>query len=217
VKGNVLATTGAGLAGVVFAVVAAGPDAYTASAAGRPAASSASAASSARKAAAPPDERAARGRYLVTTIGCSDCHTPKKMGPSGPVLDESRLLSGHPEKSALPPAPALPNASWIAVAAWDFTAWNGPWGTSYAFNLTPDENTGIGSWSEETFVRAIKTGRHMGVSRPILPPMPWEMYRNLTEEDLGAIYAYLRTIKPVRNRVPEPLPPGGGVADGAAK
>jgi hypothetical protein len=128
------------------------------------------------------------------------------MGPNGPEIDESRRLSGHPETMVLPEPPAA-NGPWIASTTGDLTAWSGPWGISYAFNLTPDENTGIGSWHEETFVKAIRTGRHMGVARPILPPMPWFVYKNLTDEDLKAIYAYLRTIKPVKNRVPEPVPP----------
>jgi len=80
-------------------------------------------------------------------------------------------------------------------------------GISYAINLTPDENTGIGSWSEDTFVKAIKTGKHMGVSRPILPPMPWQTINRLTDDDLKAMYAYLRTIPPIKNRVPDPKPP----------
>jgi hypothetical protein len=151
-------------------------------------------------------DRAARGRYLVDTLGCHDCHTPKKPGPDGPELDTSRLLSGHPEGSALPTPPAA-KGPWIAAANWDFTAWSGPWGVSYAFNLTPDQNTGLGIWTEEMFVKAIRTGRHMGVSRPILPPMPWQMYRNLTDDDLKAVYAYLRTVEPIHNRVPDPLPP----------
>lgn len=148
-----------------------------------------------------------RGQYLVKSIGCGDCHTPKKMGPHGPEEDDSRLLSGHPAGSALPPPPNLGNGPWIAAAAWDLTAWSGPWGISYAINLTPDENTGIGSWSEETFVGALRTGRHMGVSRPILPPMPWQAFRNLSDEDLKSIYAYLRTIPPMKNRIPEPVEP----------
>jgi mono/diheme cytochrome c family protein len=152
--------------------------------------------------------RVERGRYLVQSIGCGDCHTPKKMGAQGPVPDERRLLSGHPEEDSLPAPPSLGSGPWLAVTSWDLTAWSGPWGISYAFNLTPDENTGIGSWSEETFAKALRTGRHMGVSRPILPPMPWEAFRNMTDEDLGAIYSYLRTIPPVRNRVPEPVAPG---------
>jgi cytochrome c553 len=155
--------------------------------------------------------RVERGRYLVNSIGCSDCHTPKTMGPNGPVLDVSRLLSGHPEDARLPPAPTLAKGPWMAVASWDLTAWSGPWGISYPINLTPDENTGIGSWSEDTFVEALKTGKHMGVSRPILPPMPWEAFRNLSDDDLRSVYAYLRTIRPIRNRVPDPEPPSGAV------
>jgi hypothetical protein len=157
------------------------------------------------------DDRVARGKYLVDSIGCDDCHTPKRMGPNGPILDQGRRLSGHPEGSALPAAPAA-KGPWIASTTSDLTAWSGPWGVSYAFNLTPDENTGIGSWSEETFVKAIRTGRHMGVARPILPPMPWFVYRNMTDEDLKSVYAFLRSIPPVHNRVPEPVPPAEGVA-----
>jgi mono/diheme cytochrome c family protein len=151
--------------------------------------------------------RVERGAYLVASIGCGGCHTPKKMTAKGPVSDESRFLAGHPEGSALPPPPTLPDGPWHATWSWDLTAWSGPWGVSYSMNLTPDENTGLGSWSEDTFVQAIRTGRHMGVSRPILPPMPWGSLRKLTDEDLRSIYAYLRTIPPVKNRVPEPLPP----------
>jgi mono/diheme cytochrome c family protein len=155
-------------------------------------------------------ERAARverGRYLVASVGCGDCHSPKKMGPQGPEEDRSRFLSGHPEGSQFPPPPKLAEGPWIASVSWDLTAWSGPWGISYAMNLTPDENTGIGSWSEETFVKTLRTGRHMGVARPILPPMPWQNFRNFSDEDLKSVYAYLRSIPPVRNRVPEPVPP----------
>ena len=147
-----------------------------------------------------------RGRYLVKTIGCGDCHTPKKFGPQGPVEDESLELSGHPEGSPLP-APPSPTGPWIVAGTADLTAWAGPWGISFAINLTPDENTGIGIWTEEMFVKAIKTGRHMGVSRQILPPMPIHSLQQLTDEDLRSIYAYLRTIKPISNRIPDPVPP----------
>ena len=95
----------------------------------------------------------------------------------------------------------------MAVGTWDLTAWSGPWGISYAINLTPDESTGIGSWSEDTFVKALRTGKHMGVSRPILPPMPWQDFRQMTDADLKSLYAYLRTVPPVTNRVPDPRPP----------
>jgi mono/diheme cytochrome c family protein len=151
-------------------------------------------------------DRVARGEYLVSSIGCADCHSPKVMTPQGPAEDPSRRLSGHPEGTVLDVPPTL-TASWITAGSSDLTAWYGPWGISYTFNLTPDENTGIGSWSEDTFVQTLKTGRHMGVSRPILPPMPWYFYRNLTDEDLRSIYAYLRTIPPIHNRVPLPTPP----------
>jgi cytochrome c len=169
------------------------------------------AADQAASGAAKPSAAVERGKYIVFTSGCNDCHTPKKMGPRGPELDLSRLLSGQPEAPALPPPPVLPAGPWIAVTNSDLTAWSGPWGVSYALNLTPDENTGIGSWSEDTFLKAIKTGRHMGVARPILPPMPVDSYKLFTDADLRAIYAYLRSIKPVKNRVPEPViapPPG---------
>ena len=149
-------------------------------------------------------ERIERGKYLVNAVACHDCHTPKKMGAAGPELDTARLLSGHPEGSALTDAPATAGP-WIATASSDFTAWSGPWGVSYAANLTPDRNTGLGIWTEGMFVSAIRTGRHMGVSRPILPPMPWPAFRNLTDDDLKAIFAYLRSLPAVHNRVPDPV------------
>jgi len=161
----------------------------------------------ARKAAPKPDAHAAavqRGKYLVSVLACNDCHTPKKMGPNGPEPDMSKMLMGYVGKElSAPPA----SGPWIAHTTDQFTAWAGPWGISYAKNLTPDENTGIGSWSEETFVKAIRTGKHMGVSRPILPPMPWNVYVNLTDADLKAVYAYLRSLPPVHNPQPDPTPP----------
>lgn len=152
--------------------------------------------------------RVERGKYLVAAMGCGGCHTPKTLGASGPKSDPARFLAGHPEGSALGEPPVLDTATWAEAGSWDSTAFAGPWGVSYAANLTPDENTGLGSWSEATFVAALRTGRHMGVSRPILPPMPWGAFRNLSDDDLRAIYAYLRTVPPVRNRIPEPRPAG---------
>jgi mono/diheme cytochrome c family protein len=148
----------------------------------------------------------ARGNHLVDTAGCHDCHTPLKMGANGPEPDMSRMLSGHPEGMKLPPPPA-PVGPWIASATATNTAWAGPWGVSFTANLTPDKETGLGAWNKETFVRTIKTGRHMGAGRPILPPMPIPAYRNFTEDELGAIFAYLRTIPALKNKVPDPLPP----------
>ena len=146
-----------------------------------------------------------RGRYLVTIAGCHDCHTPKKMGAKGPEPDMSRALSGHPETPKLPAPPKLAAGPWFASVSGDLTAWSGPWGVSYATNLTPDTNTGMGIWTEDMFVNAMRTGRHMGTSRPILPPMPWQNYAAMTDADLKAVFAYLRSLPPVKNRVPEPV------------
>ena len=153
-----------------------------------------------------PADKAARGKYLVTTSGCNDCHTPWKVGPSGPEPDMSRMLSGHPEKMELP-APPQPAGPWIVAAAATNTAWAGPWGISYTANLTPDKETGLGKWTLRNFTDTIRTGRHLGRGRPILPPMPIPMYKHFTDEDLAAIYTYLQTIPPVQNRVPEPVQP----------
>jgi mono/diheme cytochrome c family protein len=156
-------------------------------------------------------QAAQRGRYLVTMIGCNDCHTPLKMGANGPEPDMTRFLSGHPEQMGPLPA-AKPQGPWLWAGAATNTAFTGPWGVSYAANLTPDQNTGLGIWTEDMFVRAIRTGRHMGTSREILPPMPWPAFRNASDSDLKAIYAYLRTIKPVTNHVPDVQPPPTQVA-----
>jgi mono/diheme cytochrome c family protein len=149
--------------------------------------------------------KVARGAYLVNVGGCNDCHTPWKMGANGPEPDMSRELSGHPEGLKMPPSPNLGKGPWVWAGAGTNTAYAGPWGVSYTANLTPDRLTGIGIWDEQMFIRTIRTGKHWGVSRPILPPMPWQNYRHMTDEDLGSIYAYLRSIKPIRNQVPDPI------------
>ena len=96
----------------------------------------------------------------------------------------------------------------MMTAAATNTAWAGPWGVSFTANLTPDEDTGIGAWSEDIFIATLRTGKHWGQSRQILPPMPWFNYGKMSDDDLKAVYAYLRSIPPVKNRVPTPLPPG---------
>lgn len=161
--------------------------------------------------APPTTAAAARGEYLVRFGDCSACHTPLKFGPNGPEPDLSLYLSGHPENTKLPP-PDLKPGPWFAATA-GMTAWTGPWGISYAANLTPDTNTGLGIWTEEMFVAAMRAGKHMGSGRPILPPMPWQASANLTDEDLKAIFAYLKSIKPIVNRVPEPTTPKSFVGE----
>ena len=145
-----------------------------------------------------------RGKYLVGFGGCHDCHTPFKMGPNGPEPDMSRALSGHPAGFVMSDAPKL-DGKWMWAGAATNTAFAGPWGVSYARNLTPDQVSGLGIWTEEMFLKTMRTGRHMGVSRPILPPMPWQAVGSLKDEDIKAIFAYLRTVKPVRNEVPDPI------------
>jgi mono/diheme cytochrome c family protein len=154
----------------------------------------------------------ARGKYLVTVSGCNDCHTPWRLGPAGPEPDLSRMLSGHPEQLKMPSPPALPEGPWAFVAAGTMTAWSGPWGVSYAANLTPDAETGIGRWTEKDFVDAMRTGRHMGKGRPILPPMPWPNVARMTDQDLKAVFAFLHSIPAIGNRVPEPQPAAAAMA-----
>jgi hypothetical protein len=161
------------------------------------------AAACARREAAPtPVER---GRYLVTVGGCNDCHTPKLQGGEGLRLDTAHLLSGHPQEMGLPVPPAA-SGPWLVASDWTLTAWSGPWGISYAANLTPDEETGTGAWDEAMFVNALRKGQHLGAGRPILPPMPWQNYAQMTDDDLKAI-PYLKSLPPVKNQVPEPMPP----------
>jgi hypothetical protein len=152
-------------------------------------------------------EQIARGAYLVKATGCSDCHTPMKLGANGPEHDMSRLLSGHPQQLALPPAPALPPGPWMATVSATMTAWSGPWGTSFTANLTPDKETGLGTWTARNFVDTIRTGRHMGSGRALLPPMPFPAYLHFSDQDLVAMFAYLQSLPAVSNRVPQPLPP----------
>jgi hypothetical protein len=163
--------------------------------------------------AAPPartltlEESVARGKHLTLVSGCNDCHTPWKPTPTGAAPDLSRELSGHPADLEMPPTPELPAGPWLVTVAATNTAWAGPWGVSFTANLTPDPETGIGKWSKQNFIDTIRNGRHLGAGRPILPPMPAAMYANYSDEDLGAIYDYLRTLPPIANKVPAPRPP----------
>jgi mono/diheme cytochrome c family protein len=158
------------------------------------------------------DAQVARGKYLVTMMGCNDCHTPWAMTERGPEPDMKRMLSGHPQDFVVDKAPDLGKGPWTGAIAATNTAWAGPWGVSFTANLTPDPETGLGKWTVETFIAAIRTGKHEGQGRPILPPMPWPMYKNATDEDLRAIFAFLRSIPPIKNRVPTPIEPAGATA-----
>jgi cytochrome c553 len=140
-----------------------------------------------------------RGRYLVGITGCHDCHSPKIKGMTP---DLSRALSGRPATTPLP----SPTKGEVH-ASLDLTAWTGPWGQSVASNLTPDPATGIGNrYTEATFIQAMRTGKKPNGTL-MQPPMPAEVYQNMTDEDLRSIWAYLRTVKPIRNAVLAGLTP----------
>lgn len=164
----------------------------------------------------PDSKQVARGKYLVTIGGCNDCHTPMKKTPEGAAWEMDRMLSGHPETVPMPEAPASTEPWGLAFGS-TMTAFSGPWGTSFARNLTPDPETGLGAWTEKDFLATIRNGRHLGRGRPLLPPMPWFNYREATDEDLKAIFAYLRTVPAVKNRVPDPRPPARPTATADAR
>ena len=151
-------------------------------------------------------ERVQRGKYLVTIGGCHDCHTPWIVQPNGkPGPDMSRALSGHPMQFRIEkPAQHTSDRFAVSIAPMN-TAYSGPWGVSFAANLTPDKMTGTGIWTFDIFKNTIRNGRHWGVARPLLPPMPWFNYREMTDEDLRAVYSYLRTLKPIHNEVQQPI------------
>ncbi|MDP4200873.1 MAG: diheme cytochrome c-553 [Bacteroidota bacterium] len=148
---------------------------------------------------------AEHGKYLVKSMGCGDCHTPWVMGPQGPAPDMSRMLSGHPAGMHID-GPAKLAPPWMWGGDMSMTAFSGPWGVSFAANLTPDSATGLGTWSQDTFMAALRIGKHKGTGRPILPPMPWPSFTNLTDRDLASIYMFLRTIPPITNQVQDPIP-----------
>ena len=148
------------------------------------------------------------GKLLTQEFGCVDCHTPKIIINNQILIDESRMFSGHPQDKILPvfPPELVGPRKWEGLYIADMTAWGGTWGISYAANLTPDKKTGIGNLSEENFISILSLGIHSNLSREILPPMPWNQISRLNEEEIGAIYLYLRTIKPIKNKVPESVP-----------
>jgi hypothetical protein len=169
------------------------------------------------------EDPVARGRYLVSFAGCNDCHTPwvfnKDLGM--PVPDHTRFLSGHPVGGPEPSAKVDPKTDLAFIGA-TFTAFKLPFGMVYSANLTPDKETGIGNWTEEMFLGVFHKGLHMGAEgRPVLPPMPWQEYRNMTDDDLKAVFAFLKTVPAIHNPVADPSAEAGdgrhaeGAADGS--
>jgi len=160
---------------------------------------------------APPtkDSLIKRGAYLVNAMGCNDCHSPKKMGPQGPFVDTALALSGFPSGAPVPLANAEVAKNHQIIFTGDLTGYVGPWGTSFAANITSDA-TGIGNWTLDQFKLAFQGGKFMGLKeeRPLMPPMPWENFAKVSNADVEAIFTYLKSTKPVKNVVPSYRPPG---------
>ncbi len=155
-----------------------------------------------------PEDVVKRGEYLVGIMGCNDCHSPKRMGEKGPEVIPELLLSGYPADRPIVKFDSKLIKEGFAMLYPDLTGAAGPWGVSFAANLTPDES-GIGNWTEEQFRKALKEGKYKGMDggRMLLPPMPWINYVNLADEDLHAMFMYLKSLKPVKNIVPQPITP----------
>lgn len=130
------------------------------------------------------DTRIERGKYLVTISGCNDCHTP---GYFFGRPDTSRFLGGSDVGFEIPGL-----------------------GVFVGSNITPDKETGVGSWTREQIVTAIQGGRRPD-GRMLAPIMPWHAFAQLTADDATAIAAFLQSLDPVRNKVPGPFKPGDSV------
>jgi len=137
--------------------------------------------SCARQSSAKTDaDKIARGRQISWSSGCIDCHTP---GTFYGTPDTTRLMSGSE------------------------LGWEGPWGVTYPRNLTPDPETGIASWTVQNIVDAVRLG-HRPDQSPILPPMPWPAYSQMSDDDVYALATYLKSLPPVKHRAPDRIPPG---------
>lgn len=154
------------------------------------------------------EELIAQGEYLVGIMGCHDCHSPKRMGEKGPELIPELMLSGYPSDRPVIKFESKLIKEGFGMFYPDLTGAAGPWGVSFAANITPHES-GIGNWSEEQFKRALTQGKAKGLEngRMLLPPMPWFNYVHMKDEDIRAVYTYLKSVNPVDNVVPSPIAP----------
>lgn len=149
------------------------------------------------------------GMALAEEWRCSYCHTPEVAGPGGKLMpDPDRLFMGHPADE---PVPEIPDMVMTSPEYMEFldnldtTVWATDNRIVFTANLTPDDETGIGTWTEEDFISTIRSGRHQGVGKRLKYPMPWQELAALDDEELAALFAYLRTVKPVNNKVPESI------------
>ena len=147
-----------------------------------------------------------RGAYLVTAMLCDDCHSPKRIGPRGPEIIPELRLSGFTQTNKLPKVDANEIQKGWTLFNEDFTSAVGPWGASFAGNLTSDA-TGIGNWTEAQFRNALRKGKYKGLdkARDLLPPMPWPNIGQSSDADIKAIYTFLKSTRPVKNVVPAPI------------
>lgn len=122
-----------------------------------------------------------RGRYLVTIMDCTGCHTG---GALAGRPDATRYLAGSE------------------------VGFGGPEGIVFPPNLTPDMDTGTGAWTEDQLIQAFTQGRRPD-GRMLAPIMPWPSYASLSAEDARAIARYLRSLTPVRFQAPAPVAAGG--------
>lgn len=149
-----------------------------------------------------------KGQILTVEHGCVFCHSPKVTEEDDLIPDPDKLFSGHPSDKKLPDIPSdiIGYDKWFGLYTTGFTAWGGPWGISYAANITPHKETGIGKWSEKDFINVIRLGIHSSFKRTLMPPMPWNEINRLSDDDLEAIFKYLQTVKPIDNKVPDSVP-----------
>jgi hypothetical protein len=147
-----------------------------------------------------------QGQRLIRLGGCADCHTPLRFDETlgMPVPQQDRALSGHPEGA--PDPSAAPGAGDQGVIGPTMTSFRTPFGVVYSSNLTPDHETGLGRWTAEQFIAALRNGKHGGddTARPILPPMPWANIGSNSDADLRAMFHFLQSIPAISNRVSEP-------------
>ncbi len=162
-----------------------------------------------------PDQETAlrsRGAYLMASMGCNDCHSPRDN--TGKFIP-GREFTGQPENAPSPTwDPSMLEKGNLMTMGPTGTSFAGPWGVSYAANITPDKETGIGNLTADALIRSWRTGQHWKENRPILPIMPFEAFANLTDDDIRALHSFLMSLPPTKNRVPDakiaPPPPAKG-------
>jgi mono/diheme cytochrome c family protein len=143
------------------------------------------------------------GKYIATIAGCTDCHTPLK--PE--YQDLTRLSLDQLKILAFDGGAATDEARFLAGGrAFDL----GPAGILLTRNLTPDQQTGLGSWTDEQIKLAIKSGVEKE-GRVLFPVMPYHVYNGMADADLDAVVAYLRSVDPISNQVPASTIPTQGM------